>query len=155
MAYTDERERARMLFIEDGITNVEEIARRLNVPAKRIYDWRNKDKWDDEKKALGETSISIIKNMLSTAVQSMQKITEEVKAKGIEALDSQKLFAVTNMIKESKKLLKDQDKLGDLLLMAREYTEFMQSRDQELLKKNLPLLREFGEEMKKKYGRRS
>ncbi len=155
MAYTDERERAKQLFVEDGISNIEDIAKRLNVPVKTVYRWRDDDNWVEEKKALGETSISIIKNMLSTAVQSMQKITEEVKTKGIEALDSQKLFAVTNMIKESKKLLKDQDKLGDLLLMAREYTEFMQSRDQELLKRNLPLLREFGEEMKKKYGRRS
>lgn len=154
MAYDEERQRAKQMYVEDGLKEAE-ISARLNVPVKTVYRWAKDDKWEDERKALGETSVSIIKNMLGTAVGSMQKLTDDVKANGIEALDSQKLFALTNLIKESKKLLKDQDKLGDLLLMAREYTEFMQARDQEMLKRNLPILREFAEEMKKKYGRRN
>jgi hypothetical protein len=154
MARDEERHRAKLMYVEDGLKELE-ISARLNVPVKTIYRWAKEDKWDDERKALGQTSVNIIKNMLGAAVESMQKITEDVKANGIEALDSQKLFALTNLIKEAKKLLKDQDKLGDLLLMAREYTEFMQARDQELLKRNIPLLREFAEEMKKKYGRRN
>lgn len=154
MAYDDERERAKQMYVEDGLKEAE-ISARLNVPVKTVYRWAKQDNWSEERKAHAQTSVSIIKNMLGAAVESMQKITEEVKAHGIEALDSQKLFALTNLIKESKKLLKDQDKLGDLLLMAREYTEFMQARDQELLKRNLPLLRDFAEEMKRKYGRRN
>lgn len=154
MAYDEERQRAKQMYVEDGLKEAE-ISARLSVPVKTVYRWSKDDRWEDERRALGETSVSIIKNMLGTAVESMQKLTDDVKANGIEALDSQKLFALTNLIKESKKLLKDQDKLGDLLLMAREYTEFMQARDQELLKRNLPLLREFAEEMKRKYGRRA
>lgn len=154
MAYDEERQRAKQMYVEDGLKEAE-ISVRLNVPVKTVYRWAKDDAWEAERKMMGETSVSIIKNMLGTAVESMQKLTDDVKANGIEALDSQKLFALTNLIKESKKLLKDQDKLGDLLLMAREYTEFMQARDQEQLKRNLPLLREFAEEMKRKYGRRN
>ncbi len=61
------------------------------------------------------TSVSAIKHMMALATPGMQEIVKDVKAGGLKALDSHKVFALSKMIRDSKSLMKDVDALGNIL----------------------------------------
>jgi len=146
-----DRTEAKRLYIEEGL-KVQEIARRLDINEKTIYRWRDEEKWDEEKEEIANTSTNAVKQTFLAAISALGQITEKFKTEKV--ISSADVQNARMLIKSAKELQKDVDMLGNILIAQREWTQFMQERDPELLTKMLPYLMGFKDEMKKKYGKR-
>lgn len=146
-----DRTEAKRLYIEENV-GIAEISKRLDIPEKTLYRWRNDEKWDEEKEDIANTSTNAVKQSYRAAIAAMEKITKDFEAGG--TLNSADVQNARMLIKNAKELQKDVDMLGNILIAQREWTQFLQERDPELLQKNLPYLLAFKDEMKKKYGKR-
>ena len=103
MARKLERIDTKRLYCED-LKEIPQISKELNVPEKTLYRWAKDDKWDEQREAMRATSVSAIKQMMSLATAGMQEIVRDVKADGLKALDSQKVFALSKLIRDGKTL---------------------------------------------------
>jgi hypothetical protein len=158
MARKLERIDAKRLYTEE-LKEIPEIAIQINVPEATVYRWKNEDKeagsdWDKEREAIRTTSSSAVSQMLLAAAAGMEEIVKELRTKGLAGFDSQKSFALSKLIRDAKSLKKDVDILGNIYIATREFIEFMNERDEDMLKQIQPLLQEFLSSMSNKYGRK-
>jgi transposase-like protein len=151
MARKLERLEAKRLYVEEG-EEVKTIAAKLNVDEKTLYRWRQDDGWDAEREENANTSTNAVKQSYRAAISAMEKITKDFEKTGM--LNSADVQNARMLIKNAKELQKDVDALGNILMAQREWLQFVQERDPELVQKMLPYLNEFKDEMKKKYGKR-
>jgi transposase-like protein len=151
MARKLERLEAKRLYVEEG-EEIKTIAAKLNVPDKTLYKWKDEDGWDDERKENTMTSASAVKQSYRAAISAMEKITKEFETTG--KLNSADVQNARMLIKNAKELQRDVDMLGNIFVAQREWLQFAQERDPDLVQRMLPYLNEFKDEMKKKYGKR-
>lgn len=142
-----EKSDAKRMYCEEGIL-IPEISKRLNVPEKTLYRWREEDKWDQEREAMKMTSFSAYKQTLKIAIDKLTSIALSGQ------IDVKEADALTKIIKSAKSLYKDVDTLGNILLGMSEFADFLQERSPETLDKLQPWIAEFGQTMSKKYGKR-
>ena len=152
MARRLERLDAKRLFIEERI-EIPEISKRLNVPEKTVYRWKQEDRdagadWDQDREQVVMTSLSAYKMTLKIAIDQLKAVASsgEINVKNADA--------IVKMIKAAKSLYKDVDNLGNILLAMTEFTEFLAERDPEILMKLQPYLSEFGTTMQRKYTKK-
>lgn len=136
------------MYCEEGLL-VPEISKRLNVPEKTIYRWKEEEAWDRDREAMKMTSFSAYKQTLKIAIDKLTSIALSGQ------IDVKEADALTKIIKSAKSLYKDVDVLGNVLLGMSEFSDFLQDRSPETLEKLLPWITEFGQVMSKKYGKRT
>ena len=143
-----EKSDAKRMYCEEGLL-VPEISKRLTVPEKTVYRWKEEEGWDRDREAMKMTSFSAYKQALKIAIDKLTSIALSGQ------IDVKEADALTKIIKSAKSLYKDVDVLGNVLLGMSEFSDFLQDRSPETLEKLLPWISEFGQAMSKKYGKRS
>ncbi len=152
MARRLDRVDAKRLYCEE-LLDVAEISKRLNVPDKSIYRWKQEDAdqgtdWDKERESMRMTSFSAYKQALKIAIDKLTGMATS----GV--IDVKEADALTKVIKSAKSLYKDVDVLGNILLAMSEFADFLSERSPDTLDSLRPWIAEFGQVMSKKHGRR-
>lgn len=156
MARKLERNDAYMFYVQD-MKEIPEISELLKVPEKTLYRWKQEDvhagkDWDKDREAFRATPTANANKMLQTSVARLGKLLDEIQAGN--KLDAQEVYALKALYEMAERLTKGQHMYPYILAFTKEFTEFMDAEDPELLQQIIPHLSRFGEEMNKKYRKR-
>jgi transposase-like protein len=156
MAHKLERIDAKRYYCEES-KEVSEIARLLNVPESTIRRWKSQDAasgndWDKEREALRTTSYSMVKQMMLTLSDRLEKMSEEIKASG--KINPSEVYAFRQLVLSVKSLEKEDDPYAAIMRFADEYTSYLGEHYPEELQRQQEYIVEFGAAMSKKYRRK-
>lgn len=123
-------ENAKLLYL-NGITNVEELADRVNVSTKTIYSWINDGNWD-----------KLQKNFILTREEQMSQMLDELVAinASIQKKDEGERFADAKLAQIRRQLIKDikdletKALLPEVISALTQFLKFVRQNDLETAK---------------------
>lgn len=142
----EQQQIAERMYVEDQRT-LTEIAESIGIPIQTLSRWNKKLGWEEKKRSAITTPIVLARQLMQMLTDKVDKL---IAAGTITARDTDE---VRKLVKSIREIGGDQDMLGSILIAMNEFVDFMKPRDPDLLAKLQEHLVEFGETMRRKYGR--
>ncbi len=142
----EQQQIAERMYVEDQRT-LTEIAESIGIPIQTLSRWNKKLGWEEKKRSAITTPIVLARQLMQMLTDKVDRL---IAAGTITARDTDE---VRKLVKSIREIGGDQDMLGSILIAMNEFVDFMKPRDPDLLGKLQEHLMEFGETMRRKYGR--
>lgn len=142
----EQQQIAERMYVEDQRT-LTEIAESIGIPIQTLSRWNKKLGWEEKKRSAITTPIVLARQLMQMLTDKVDRL---IAAGTITARDTDE---VRKLVKSIREIGGDQDMLGSILIAMNEFVDFMKPRDPDLLGKLQEHLVEFGETMRRKYGR--
>ena len=165
----EQQQIAERMYTEDQ-RSLTEISEAIGIPLQTLSRWKAKLHWDDKKRSAIKTPIVLARQLMGMLTEKVERLMQgkskksQVKCQKCGAefeVESEERAEVTardtdeirKLVKSIREIGGDQDMLGSILISMNEFVDFMKPRDPALLNQMQEHLVEFGETMRRKYGR--
>lgn len=131
---TDEKIKARKLYVEDGITSFSELEDHVAVTRQTISRWAKEEAWANQRTSTLTSAPDIAKRVIKVLSQIVNEI-EEMQANGVTP-NPEQVKRMLSYAKSIRSLKDDYDEKGVLILFAKKLIGYLSSlpNERELLK---------------------
>jgi hypothetical protein len=122
-ALTDERIKARRLFVEDGITSFTDLETHVGVSRQTISKWAKDEEWESQRTSTVTSVENITVRMLGVLEKYLVQIEE--KQDGGEDLSPKTVQQLKGMVDSIAALKKDFDERGGTIAMFKKLSAYL------------------------------